>query len=107
MIELVPDKQKYNIPLCDNPQLHEELAWYRTADDRVLGVVVRDRFDNDFGWVVLTRASGVERGPFSGPELPPDAYREVDVAVSRPSAAAATNELHAVMRQHHRGEHAR
>src|SRR5215472_15864389 len=101
-IELVPNKQQYNIPLCGNPQLHEELAWYRTNDDRVLGVVTRDRFDNDFGWVVLTQAAGVERVLFSGPDLPPEAYRAVDLAVSRRSVEVATTELQAAMRQHHR-----
>jgi hypothetical protein len=105
MIEPVLDKRKYIIPLCGSPQLHEELAWYRTDDDRVLGVVIRDRFDNDFGWVVLTQAAGVERVMFGGPELPPEAYRAVDVAVSRPNVALATTELHEAMRHHcsHRG----
>jgi hypothetical protein len=33
----------------------EELEWYQDGNEKVLGVVVRDVFDNDFGYVVLGR----------------------------------------------------
>jgi hypothetical protein len=57
--------------------------WYATSDDRVLGVVIRDRIDNDFGWVVLTKDAGM--------------YRGVDVQTSRPTVELATKELHNAM----------
>jgi hypothetical protein len=59
--------------------------WYATGDDRVLGVVIRDRIDNDFGWVVLMRDRLVFRG--------------VDVQTSRLTAELATEELHRAMRK--------
>jgi hypothetical protein len=43
-------KFSYNIPWQGNPFLHEEIMWYATEDDQVLGVVIRDRVDNDYGW---------------------------------------------------------
>lgn len=33
----------------------EELEWDQEGNEKVLGVVVRDVFDNDFGYVVLGR----------------------------------------------------
>jgi hypothetical protein len=33
----------------------EELGYYEHADERVLGIVVRDRADNDFAGMVLAR----------------------------------------------------
>ncbi|GAA3693606.1 hypothetical protein GCM10022268_00650 [Sphingomonas cynarae] len=36
-------------------QLVQEAAWFATSDERLLGVVVWDRTDHDFGWVVLGR----------------------------------------------------
>jgi len=33
----------------------EELEWYESADGRLLGVVARDRTDNDFAYVILGR----------------------------------------------------
>jgi hypothetical protein len=59
--------------------------WYATSDDRVLGVVIRDRVDNDFGWVVLVRDQSVFRG--------------VDVQTSRSTVELATKELHSAMRE--------
>jgi hypothetical protein len=31
------------------------LAWFATADDRLIGALIRDRVDNDYGWVLLAR----------------------------------------------------
>ena len=33
----------------------EEIEWHASSDERVLGVVTRDRIDHDFGWVALGR----------------------------------------------------
>lgn len=33
----------------------EELEWYSAGNDRVLGIVLRDRSDHDFGWIILAR----------------------------------------------------
>jgi hypothetical protein len=41
-------KASYAVPWTGDPRLHEEVMWYATSDDRVLGVVIRDRVDNDF-----------------------------------------------------------
>lgn len=35
--------------------LADELSWWSAADDRLLGVVLRDRTDDDYGWIVLAR----------------------------------------------------
>ena len=79
------DKRKYHIPKSGHPLLHEELAWYASDDDKLLGVVIRDRIDDDFSWVVL-----VDLGA---------GYTAIDCAASVSSEAAAMRELHAAMRQ--------
>src|SRR3546814_1051851 len=33
----------------------KELAWFATADERLIGVITEDRQDQNFGWVVLGR----------------------------------------------------
>ena len=76
-------KASYAVPWTGDPRLHEEVMWYATSDDRVLGVVIRDRVDNDFGWVVLTRDTNV--------------FRAVDVQTSRSTIELATEELHGAM----------
>lgn len=35
--------------------LLQEAAWFSTPDERLLGVVTRDRIDHDFGWILLGR----------------------------------------------------
>ena len=35
--------------------LMEEVEWLATSDERVLGIVIRDRIDHDFGWVAMCR----------------------------------------------------
>ena len=43
---------------CRNPKhflYSEEVAWFSGIDERVLGAIIRDRFDNDFGGVILGR----------------------------------------------------
>ena len=44
------DKSRFNIPL--SRVLRHQLAWYATADDTVLGVVLD--LDEGYSWVVLT-----------------------------------------------------
>ena len=58
----------------------EEIAWYSDAEERVLGVLLRDTIDNDFVWIVLGRD---ERRCF----------RAVDVDSSIPTAALARRDL--------------
>lgn len=45
----------------------EELEWFSQGDDRVLGLLIRDRTDNDFGGIVLGRDG---RGRFRAVDLP-------------------------------------
>jgi large subunit ribosomal protein L30 len=33
----------------------EDIEWYATPDERLIGILVRDRIDRDFGWVILGR----------------------------------------------------
>lgn len=58
----------------------DELEWYSVAEDRALGVVFRDRIDDDFSWIILGR-DGLKR------------FRGVDLRVSIESVDAARNEL--------------
>jgi hypothetical protein len=78
-------KTAYGVVWDGHPLLHEELSWWATADDRVLGVLIRDKIDDDYSWVVLTRRPG-------------EVFRAVDFAVSMPSPEAAAAALHAAMR---------
>jgi hypothetical protein len=73
------------------------MAWYATTDDRVLGIIVRDRLDDDYGWVVLTRAREWHRAVLTNLHIPPEVYRCVDTNTSHPSMVAATEELHRAM----------
>lgn len=73
----------YDIPYTGQPEIHENLAWYATDDNRVVGVVVLDKVDNDFSWVVLTAIEG--------------AYTAADLDHSLPSQQAATDALHKAM----------
>ena len=78
-------KASYAVPWTGDPRLHEEVMWYATSDDRVLGVVIRDRVDNDFGWVILTQDSNM--------------FRAIDVQTSCSTVELATEELHGAMRE--------
>lgn len=33
----------------------EEVSWWSAADDRLIAVVVHDRIDDDYGWIILAR----------------------------------------------------
>jgi hypothetical protein len=65
---------------------HRELAWYAVEGDRVVGVVVEDKHDHDFGWVALMRDPG-------------GVFRAIDLKASLPSEAAATAALHQALRK--------
>lgn len=86
------DETNYDIRHDGNPALHKPMRWYATEDDRVLGVVVLDLFDLDFGWVMLT-----ENGQGAG-------YAAIDVATSYPTVVDATAALHQAMTRHTKDE---
>jgi len=83
MIKAV-QKASYPVPHAGNPRLHEEIMWYATEDDQVLGAVIRDKVDNDFGWVILTRNKA-------------GTFRCVDVECTFRIVEAATQSLHKTM----------
>lgn len=60
--------------------LTEELEWYATADERVLGIVLRDRIDDDFSWVAMGRDETLR-------------FRAVKVRASHPSQDEARQAL--------------
>lgn len=62
----------------------QEFDWLATADERVLGVLVWDRYDHDFGWIALAQDERFQ-------------YRAIDVESSLPSADAARANLTAAM----------
>jgi hypothetical protein len=41
------------IPMQGSPDLHRNLEWYATEDNKTLGVIVLDLIDNDYGWLTL------------------------------------------------------
>ena len=75
------DPRTFHIAAKGNVWLHENLAWFATEDDVVLGVVIRDKVDNDFSWVVLTEN---DQGP---------GFTAIDMGVSLPTEGAATQAL--------------
>ena len=79
------DRHDFNIVKPNGPLPPQELAWYATEGDAVLGVVFRDIADHDFGWAVLTQN---DQGP---------GYTAVNLKHSLPTAAAATQALHSAM----------
>jgi hypothetical protein len=81
------DETNYDIRHKGNPALHRPLRWYATEDDRVLGVVVLDLVDHDFGWVMMTEN---DQGP---------GFTAIDVAVSFPALPLATAALLTAMTQ--------
>jgi hypothetical protein len=60
--------------------LTEEIEWYATSDERVLGVVTKDRTDHDFGWVALGRDEQLR-------------FRAVAASASAPDADSARKQL--------------
>jgi ribosomal protein L30 len=68
----------------------EEAEWYATADERVLGMVVRDLEDDDWGWIILGRDERLR-------------FRAIDVMSSLPSIVRARADLMEKM-EFHEGE---
>ena len=97
MIKTLTDLDAYRTGMRGAPQLHEEIAWYATDDDREHGIVIRDRLDGDYSWVVLSRAREWEDALLTGVPTPPDVYRCVDMSSSHPGVAEAVEALHRAM----------
>ena len=66
----------------------EELEWYATADERVVGMLTRDRIDNDFGWIVLGRDERLR-------------FRAIDVDSSFGTPDEARDNLFARLKHHY------
>ena len=62
------------------PYIFEELEWYAAPDERVVGALVRDFEDQDFGWVILARDERLR-------------YRAIDVNSTLPDLEAARKQL--------------
>src|SRR5688572_3504408 len=61
-------------------QFIEEIEWYTTHDERLIGMLVRDRFDDDYGWIILGRDERLR-------------FRAIEVNSSLPTPAAARKQL--------------
>jgi len=68
--------------------LTEEFKWFATRDERLLGIVLRDRVDDDFSWAILARDERLR-------------FRAIDNNVSLPTIDAARDELIAQMIMRH------
>ncbi|MET4252974.1 ribosomal protein L30 [Bradyrhizobium sp. LA6.4] len=68
----------------------EEVEWYATAEERVLGMVVRDLNDDDWGWIILGLDERLR-------------FRAIDVMSSLPSIERARSNLMERM-EFHNGE---
>jgi hypothetical protein len=66
--------------------VYEELEWYAAGGElrRLLGLVLRDRVDNDYSWVVLARGANLQ-------------YRVIDMAASIPALEPAVDALRSAM----------
>jgi hypothetical protein len=67
----------------------EEIEWYAALDERLIGMLARDRIDDDFSWVILARD---ERRRF----------RAIDLNSSLPSPGAARQQLSERMEEQHK-----
>jgi hypothetical protein len=72
----------YDVPHGD-PLCHQEIAWFATEGDRVLGVVIRTSIDGDFSWVALEKDEEV--------------WRAADLGASVRTQDEATRALHEAM----------
>jgi hypothetical protein len=79
------NKTQYDIRQSGHPMLHEELEWYVDDNYAVLGVLIRDKIDDDFSWVVLTQN---KQGP---------GFTAVDQQASLPTPKDARVALFAAM----------
>lgn len=67
--------------------LIQEAAWFSTEDERLLGLITWDKYDRDFGWIVLGRDQRLR-------------YRAIDQDVSLPTFVAARERLSEVIDRH-------
>lgn len=68
--------------------LIQEAAWFASDDERILGLLVWDRIDHDFGWVVLGRDRRAR-------------FRAIGQDASLPSFDDARNALEAALNRFH------
>jgi ribosomal protein L30 len=68
--------------------MFEELEWHGTNDERVIGALVEDREDEDFGWIVLGRDERLR-------------FRAIAAGSGLVSADAARDELFSAMKAEH------
>ena len=66
----------------------EEIEWFATRDERLVGMLARDRIDSDFSWVILGRDERLR-------------FRAIDLNSSLPSPDAARQQLFERMKQQH------
>jgi hypothetical protein len=64
----------YAIARGDSSDFYEELKWFAVSEDRLLGLLLRDKMDFDYSWVIFACS---QQGQ----------YRAIDLGVS-----CATNE---------------
>jgi len=84
------ERKSYNIGGGPAPGLHQELAWWATDDDKVLGSLILDKADGDFSYIVMIMDDETKL------------FICADVGVSRPTADDATRNLHAAMLEMHK-----
>jgi hypothetical protein len=64
----------------------EEIEWFATLDERLVGMLARDRIDSDFSWVILGRDERLR-------------FRAIDLNSSLPSPDAARQQLFERMKE--------
>ena len=65
----------------------KEQAWFATVDERLIGVITKDRQDADFGWVILGRDERLR-------------YRAIDQNASLPTFEDSRDQMFAAMARH-------
>jgi ribosomal protein L30 len=68
--------------------IFEELGWYASSDERVIGMLVRDHADDDYGWIILGRDERLR-------------FRAIDVNSSLEDIETARRELIARLKEWH------
>jgi hypothetical protein len=88
--DIIPGR-RHGIPGEAQSPFHEARFWLVAEGSLVLGVVVRDRIDNDYGWVLIAGEQVV--GPSDEWEVMPSGYRAVDLKMSLPTEVEAGEDL--------------
>jgi hypothetical protein len=84
-------REHYDVRRGGLPRVHENLVWYATDDDSVLGVVLFDKVDHDFGWVIM-RNDVEGQGP---------GFTAVNLGLFHSTVESATKKLHEEMEKEH------